>query len=397
MEQRQRILLVHNYYKIPGGEDTVVENEKRLLEQEGHFVYLYSRSNKEIDTFSVFKKFLLPFTSLFSIHTYLEIKHLILKENIDIVHVHNTLSLISPSVYYAAFACKKPVVQTMHNFRLLCPAAIFLRDGRICEDCVDKGLRCAVRYGCYRNSRIQSLVSVGILKLHRFLGVYRNLFYICLTDFNKNKLLCLNRNGKSYIREDRIFVKPNFVQMPQIETEQKKEQYVYIGRLEKLKGIHVLLEAWRAFPEKRLFVCGNGPEKEWASSYVKKHNLTGVTLLGQCSHEKILQILAESKALILPTMCYEGQPMVILESYAAGTPVIVSDIGNAGNMVEIGITGLKFSCGDAVSLQEAVKQMEAEVKEWDTKSTYQKLYTEKKNYELLQQIYTKIQIERGSI
>ena len=136
MVQKQRVLLVHNYYKIPGGEDTVVENERRLLEEHGHEVYFYSRSNSEMETFSVVQKVCLPLTSLFSLRTYREVKKLIHEKNIDIVHVHNTLNLVSPSVYYAAFACKKPVVQTIHNFRLLCPAATFLRNERICEDCV---------------------------------------------------------------------------------------------------------------------------------------------------------------------------------------------------------------------------------------------------------------------
>ena len=170
MEHKQRVLIVHNYYKLPGGEDMVVENEKCLLEEHGHFVDLYSRSNKEIDHFSVIQKLLFPFTILFSLRTYRDVKQLIRENDIDIVHVHNTLSLISPSVYYAAFACKKPVIQTVHNFRLLCPAATFLRDEKICEECINKGLKCAVRYGCYRGSKIQSFMSAAILKLHRSLG-----------------------------------------------------------------------------------------------------------------------------------------------------------------------------------------------------------------------------------
>ena len=320
MKYKQRVLLVHNYYKLPGGEDMVVENEKKLLETYGHTVFIYSRFNKEMETFSAVEKLLLPFTSLFSLRTYREVKRMIQEKDIDIVHVHNTLNLISPSVYYAAWACGKPVVQTVHNFRLLCPGAIFLRDGKVCEKCIEDGLRCAVRYGCYRNSKAQSFMSAAILKLHRFLGTYGRLFYICLTDFNKEKLLLLNQHGKTYIREERIFVKPNFVQLPVLEAVRKKEQYLYVGRLENLKGIWILLEAWKEFPDRRLLICGSGPEEENIRAYLKKHNIRGVKLMGQLPHEEILRLLAESKGLILPTMCYEGQPMVILESYAAGTP-----------------------------------------------------------------------------
>lgn len=394
MKYKQRVLLVHNYYKLPGGEDMVVENEKKLLETYGHTVFIYSRFNKEMETFSAVEKLLLPFTSLFSLRTYREVKRMIQEKDIDIVHVHNTLNLISPSVYYAAWACGKPVVQTVHNFRLLCPGAIFLRDGKVCEKCIEDGLRCAVRYGCYRNSKAQSFMSAAILKLHRFLGTYGRLFYICLTDFNKEKLLLLNQHGKTYIRKERIFVKPNFVQLPVLEAVRKKEQYLYVGRLENLKGIWILLEAWKEFPDRRLLICGSGPEEENIRAYLKKHNIRGVKLMGQLPHEEILRLLAESKGLILPTMCYEGQPMVILESYAAGTPVIASDIGNAGSMVVPGVTGLRFSCGDAEALREAVLQME-EKRDWDTCSLYRKTYTPERNYELMLEIYRRAQREAG--
>lgn len=389
MKQKERVLLVHNYYKIPGGEDTVVENERRLLEEHGHNVFLYTRSNQEMENFSIVQKFLLPFTSIFSLRTYREVKKVIAEKKIDIVHVHNTLSLISPSVYYAAFACKKPIVQTIHNFRLLCPAATFLRQGQVCEDCVKRGLGCAVRYACYRDSRLQSLMSVIILKLHRVFGTYRRLFYICLTEFNKEKLLLLNRKGKEQIKEKQVFVKPNFVNIPSIKLASKKEQYLYIGRLEQLKGIHILLEAWRELPEKKLLICGSGPKEDWVHEYVEKHHMDQVVLMGQCQREKVLQLLAESKALIVPSVCYEGQPMVILESYAMGTPVIASDLGNVGDMVESGKTGLTFASGDAKALVGAVKQMEGQ-EDWDTGSVYKKKYTEERNYEILREIYKNV-------
>ena len=179
MEHKLGILIVHNYYKFPGGEDVVVKNEKSLLEKHGHFVASYSRSNKEMENFTLLKKILLPLTCVFSFRTYRDVKRIIRENEIDIVHVHNTLSLVSPSVYYAALACGKPVVQTLHNFRMLCPAATFSRNNRICEECINKGLRCAVRYSCYRNSKMQTLMSVLILKTHRFLGIYKRLYYIC--------------------------------------------------------------------------------------------------------------------------------------------------------------------------------------------------------------------------
>lgn len=386
MAGKQRILLVHNYYKIPGGEDTVVENEKRLLEEHGHKVILYTRSNKELDSFGLWRKLCLPFTALFSIRTYKEVKKRILQEKIDVVHVHNTLSLISPSVYYAAFSCGVPVVQTLHNFRLLCPAATFMRDGVICEDCLKYGLSCSIRHSCYRGSKMQTLVSAAVLKVHRMLGTYRRLHYICLTEFNKGKLLSLNKGGKKRIQEELVFVKPNFVWDPGEKWISGKNRYIYIGRLERLKGIQILLEAWMEFPEKKLLVCGSGPEEASVKKYLQDNQLEQVELMGQLPHDEVLRLLAESKALIMPTLWYEGQPMVILESYAVGTPVLASDLGNAGNMVLPGVTGFRFAPGSPEGLRKAVKQLE-ETERLDPRAVFEEQYTPEKNYEILKNIY----------
>ncbi len=204
-DRKYKILMVHNYYQIPGGEDTVVANEKRLLEEHGHKIVLYTRHNNELKSMGKFQKIALPFTTIFNPRTYSDIKRIIREEQIDIVHVHNTLNLISPAVYYAAGKCKVPVVQTVHNFRLLCPGATFYRDGHICEDCVSKGLGCAVKHKCYRGSRAETLICVISTKIHRLTGIYGKINYICLTEFNREKLLQLKQ-----IKPEKVFVKPNF-------------------------------------------------------------------------------------------------------------------------------------------------------------------------------------------
>lgn len=209
---KPKILVVHNYYQIPGGEDTVVSNEIQLLKDYGHEVVLYSRNNSELKGMNKFQKLFLPWTTVFSLRTFREIRKIIRQKKIDVVHVHNTLNLISPSVYYAAFAEKVPVIQTIHNFRLLCPSAILYRNGNICEDCISKGLMCAVSNACYRGSKLQTLACVITLKIHRLLGTYKKLNYICLTEFNKEKLLELNRK-KQIINPQKVFVKPNFVRI----------------------------------------------------------------------------------------------------------------------------------------------------------------------------------------
>lgn len=252
--EKKNILIVHNYYQIPGGEDTVVANEKKMLEKHGHKVILYSRNNAELKQMSKIRILFLPFTTVFNLRTYKEIKKQIRRENIDVVHVHNTLNLISPAVYYAARSMKVPVVQTIHNFRLLCPGATFYRDGHICEDCVKNGLKCAVKYSCYRGSKAQTLVCAISTWLHRTTGIYGKINYICLTEFNKDKLLQLK-----HIKPERVFVKPNFVENNSfIPEEERLNQFVFVGRLDKLKGVDILFEAWKRMGEGaiKLIVCG---------------------------------------------------------------------------------------------------------------------------------------------
>lgn len=388
--KKNRILIVHNYYQIPGGEDTVVSNEKQLLEENGHEVFMYTRNNSDINKKNIISKVIIPFQSIFSFKTYTEIKKIIKEKKIDLVHVHNTLSLISPSVYYAALKCNIPVVQTIHNFRLLCPAATLYRDNHICEECITSGLKCAVKHKCYRKSVLQTLVSVLILKTHRALGIYRKINYICLTDFNKNKLLQLNKNSKKIIDEDKVFVKPNFIknEIKYIPYENRKSQFVFVGRLDKLKGIRLLFEAWKDIKDFELIVCGIGPEKEWCEKYILDNNLRNIKLLGFLENKKAREIISQSKALILPTQWYEGFPMTIVESWGCGTPVIGSDIGNVGNLIEDAKTGLRFQYNSSESLKNAIYNIFDMTK--ISKHKYEDCYGSEVNYNILVNIYDDI-------
>ncbi len=384
----QRVLIVHNYYQIPGGEDTVVHNEKELLEKHGHKVYLYSRNNRELKE-KPLRKLLLPFTMIFSVRTYREVKRLISDKHIDIVHVHNTLSLISPSVYYAALRRKVPVVQTIHNFRLLCPAATLYRDG-ICEDCIRQGLSCAIRYRCYRDSLLQTMGCVINLSLHRWTGVYKRLNYICLTDFNKDKLLEINQGGKQRVDPDRIFIKPNFIEFGRdvIPFADRKNRFIFVGRLDKTKGIRLLLEVWKEIRTSELILCGTGPELAWGKEYIRENGLENVKLLGYRGKEEVLELIAEAKALILPTQWYEGFPMTIIESLACGTPVIGSKIGNVGNLIIDGINGLTFQYNSVTGLREAVSKLQDMCA--SSRDYYEKNFSGEDNYKLLNSIYERL-------
>ena len=385
MREKPTILQVHNRYQIPGGEDTVAENERRLLEEHGHRVVCYFRDNKELKDFSLFRKLLLPLTTIFNPRTYREVRRLIRTEHIDIVHVHNTLNLVSPSVYYAALAEGVPVVQTVHYFRLLCPGATFYRDGHICEDCLRQGLGCAVKHSCYRGSRLQTLACVISTKIHRMAGIYGKLNYICLTEFNREKLLNLKQ-----IRPERVFVKPNFAEeYPQsiLPEECRLNQMVYAGRLEKLKGVDVLLEGWRLLGEDapRLILCGTGPMEEWCQRFVRENSLNNVELRGFTPNAEVRRLMAQSRALILPTQCYEGFPMTILEAFSVGTPVLCSDLGNAGSIVSEGVTGRKFKPDSPEDLARAVRNCKGLCQ--SAYQTYLDRYTAQRNYANLMRIY----------
>lgn len=384
-ERKQRVLIVHNYYQIPGGEDTVVDNEKKLLEEHGHEVLLYTRHNSELKNLTKIQQLFLPFSTIFNLRSYREVKRLIKTEKIDIVHVHNTLNMISPSVYYAAFHCKVPVVQTIHNFRLICPGATFFRDGHICEECLKKGLRCAVKYQCYRGSRLQTLACVICMKVHQLLGTYGRLHYICLTEFNKKKLLHIKQ-----IQEKQVYVKPNFVkeQGSVVPYEERKNQFIYAGRLEEIKGTKLLLKAWKLLEKNGpiLLVCGKGPLEEWAKCFVKEHQLSNVKLLGYVENRQVKEIIGESKAFILPTQVYEGFPMTIAEAYGKGTPVIAPNMGNAGDLVIPEVTGTHFDYRSVDALADAVRNF----KEYDSSKIYEIYmdnFSAEKNYDKLKKIY----------
>lgn len=385
--KKEKVLIVHNYYQIPGGEDTVVENEKRLLEENGHEVVLYTRHNSELKTMSKFQKLLLPFSTIFNLRTYREVRKLISEKKIDVIHVHNTLNLISPSVYYAGFSKKIPVVQTVHNFRFLCPGATFFRDGHICEECLDNGLKCAIKYKCYRNSRIQTFACVISTKIHRALRIYGKLNYICLTEFNKDKLLNLKQ-----IKEENIYVKPNYVKISAGSTinHNRKHQIVYAGRLDKLKGVEFLLEAWNELKNSdlKLIICGTGPLEDWCKEYIADHKLNNVEMRGFVSNYDVKKILSESEALILPTQWYEGFPMTILEAFSVGTPVLGSDMGNVGKLIRKDVNGRLFSPTDKSQLLDSLQKFNIDYDE--VFEYFRQNYSAYSNYETLKKIYESV-------
>ena len=335
--QKPTVLIVHNRYRIPGGEDTVAENEKGLLEKNGHRVITYIRDNSELDSMNAWQKFMSLRSFAYSEKTYKDIQKLIKNEKADIVQVHNTVGLVTPSVYYAADDLGIPVIQTVHNFRLICPGALLYRDGKICEDCLGKGgLNNAVKHSCYRDSRMFTDLCVRSDMHNRAKGIYRKLNYICLTEFNRNKLI--DGMGEN-IDPERVFIKPNFTEDiaekaidSAYDTQRFGKYFLYAGRLEPEKGVMTAVNLWK--DEKgsgKLVIAGSGSLEDKIREAGEK--CSDIIFLGQMEHKDIIKLMSGAEALIAPSHCYEGFPMNVVESFMCGTPVICEDIGNTADIV----------------------------------------------------------------
>ena len=399
------ILLAHNFYKIAGGEDTVFECEKSMLEKHGHNVISYTRNNKELDDLGPAKKLFTAIHSDFSKQVYSEISSLIKKHKIDIVHVHNTLTMITPAVYYAAVDNNIPVVQTMHNFRLFCIDALLYRNDHICEDCISKGSPSpGVKNRCYHDSLFQSEFCARILNRNRKKGIYRKINYICLTEFNKGKLI---DGMKDNIDPAKVFIKPNYV--PDRYEELKSESvladklisqfsassgssiigsyYLYAGRLDISKGILDLVKEWPDDPNLPLIICGDGQIRNKLETQTK--NTSNIFILGHKDHAETLNLIYNAEALIFPSRLYETFGMVIAEAYMCGTPVISGNIGNGADLVRSAtpdlLTEIKKEHLQAL-LTDTLKKDNSE----KCRQYYLDHFTEEKNYEILSSIYSSI-------
>ena len=395
---KPNVLVAHNYYQIPGGEDIVVENEVKLLEENGHQVTLYTRNNSDISRMNIIQKLLLPINTLFSIKTYREVKSIIKHNKIDILHVHNTIHFISPSIYYAAFSCQIPVVQTLHNYRLMCPAASFYREGKtnsgeICDKCIRKNLTFALKYRCYRNNFFQTLVSVIMLQLYRGLGAYRKINFICLTEYSKQKLLLLNKR-RNVVNEKNIFVKPNFtINTSEKSMEKWSDYFIFVGRIERSKGIYLLLDAFKQLPHQKLLIVGDGNEFAKLKNIIKIEKLSNIRLLGQLDRGNLNNILSRALAIIVPSQCLETFGMVVIEAYSNAVPAIVGDLGNLGSLVKDNVSGFKFkynSARDLIKTVELFFQYDRSTLGQNAYNEYRRYYSPVTNYEILNNIYNSI-------
>ncbi|WKB52156.1 glycosyltransferase family 4 protein [Eleftheria terrae] len=374
-----RVLVVHNGYRVRGGEDSVVESEIELLRSRGHEVVEYRRHNDEVGAGS---KLTLLRDTLWSPRSHADVRRLIREQQIDVVHVHNTLPLVSPAVYWAADAEGVPVVQTLHNFRLMCPQALFLREDRVCEDCVGRVPWRAAVHRCYRDSAVQSAVVAGMLVTHRALGTYQHRVtrYIALNRFCRDKFVA------GGLPADRIVLKPNFVDLPATPADTGRSGGLFVGRLSKEKGIRVLTEAEALSTQPDVTVVGGGElEADVRAAF-------GPRMAGFKPLPEILQMMQAASYLVVPSIWYENFPRTIVEAYACGLPVIASRLGALAEIVIEGETGLLFDAGSARDLADKLAWARSHPDEMrqmgrQARALYERLYTPDSNYRQLMDIY----------
>ncbi len=387
--QELRVLLVHNEYQYPGGEDEVVHREKQLLLEAGHVVSEYRRRNAEINEYGLLEKATLPFRAVWAGDSCQDLKSLLESFRPDIVHFHNTFPLISPAAYYTCRKVGIPVVQSLYNPRLLCPAATFYRDGCVCEDCLGKTVPWpSVIHGCYHSSRSQTAVTAAMLVFHRWARTWEKLVdvYIVATDFYREKFIT------GGLPADRIAVKPHFVEPDPTPRERPGDYALFIGRLSPEKGVPTLLRAWRGLDQIPLKIRGEGPLYDEVCRFSDSRPST-VHLLPRASRDQLTSVLKGSRFLVWPSEgYYETFGLVAIESFACGVPVITSGLGAMGEIVEDGRTGLHFKPGDPVDLATKIEWAWVHHEEMAAmgraaRAQYEAKYTAARNYDMLMEIY----------
>lgn len=373
------ILVAHNAYHFRGGEDTLVDAELVMLRAHGHRVYLYRRDNAELAGMPAARAAL---EAIWSPRTVDDIRSLHREFRPDLIHAHNTFPLISPSLYDAARQLCIPVVQTLHNFRLLCPQAMLLRRGQVCTDCVGRWPWRAVVHRCYRGSFAQTAVTATMLAVHRLRKSWAE---------GVSRYIVLNRSCRDLfiaggLPPEKLRIKPNFVEGSGAPQWKNRAGGVFIGRLSPEKGLATLARALQSLPGKQIDVYGKGP----LQSMVER--TPGLRYRGFLSSTQLRQCMQQTAYLVMPSTGMESFGLAAIEAFACGVPVIASRQGGLGELVTHMKNGLLFAPGDSSALAAAIAYADTHPEQMrdmgmDAYQTWLAQYTPERNYELLMHIY----------
>lgn len=387
-----KILLVHNTYQQPGGEDRVFEQERHMLEQAGNQVLAFTRSNFAAEQYGGFKRVQLVRNMIWASEPRAELQRLLAREKPDVVHVHNTFMMISPSIYSACKEAGVPVVQTLHNFRLLCPGASFFRDGHVCEECLQHTVWRGVQHGCYRGSRAATAPIALMLDFHHRRKTWTSAVscFIALSQFARSRFVA------GGLPAERILVKPNFVDPDPGPGPRERNYAVFVGRFAPIERMRTLLAAWERLQNRvPLLIVGGGPERAEVEAEAQRRHLTSVQFTGVLPSSQTIATIQAARFLILPSEWYENFPVTIAEAFACETPVICSALGSMKEIVTDQVTGLHFRTADPVDLAEkaafawdnpvAMNEMGAAARR-----EYLARYTAAQNYSQLLNIYERV-------
>lgn len=394
-----KILVAHNRYQEHGGEDAVVEAEVRLMEAHGHRVTRYHRHNDELKRGGALAAITVGIDTIWSVKSLREVRALIAKEKPDVAHFHNTFPLISPAIYDACADFGVPVVQTLHNYRLLCPASTLMREGTVCEACLGRSIAWpGIAHACYRGSYATTTAVAAMLAVHRAMGTWRRKvdLYIALSEFARRKFIA------GGLPAERIAVKPNFVDPDPGPKRGLGEYALFVGRLAEYKGLRVLLDAWaRLRPAIPLRIAGGGPLLEEITAGIKEKQLGSIQLVGRASRGEIMSLIQGARFLVFPSVWFEGFPVTIAEAFACGLPVIASRLGSLAEIVNDSGNGLLFTAGDAADLASKVEWAWAHPAEMqamgrEARAEYEAKYTAERNYEQLVTFWNRLRLRAAA-
>ena len=381
-----KILIIHNKYKILGGEDIQTLEEVELLRKHGNEVELFHVSNDSID--DDINNFRLALDTVWSKKYYKELLDKIKREKFDIVHVHNFFPLLSPSIFYAARKAGAKVIMTAHNYRLICPNALMYINNEICSACVGKKIPYPALFKkCYRGSFSATAATVAMLSIHNIIQTWKNKIdgIVCISDFLKKQLADVG------FKSEQLHVKHNFVSSIVEPNFVAGGYYIFVGRTSDQKGLPLLLKTFEN-SDRPLVIVGDGPLNNLVEEYAGRSS--NIRYVGKLSLEETYKKIAGAKALILPSQSHEPFGRTIAEAFAHGTPVIGSDLGGISELILEGVNGFLFDPYKDSDLLNAITRFEnipePNVMRKNAFDSYQKKFTSDYNYGRIMEIYNHV-------